>query len=60
MVDRCVCCGEIIPEGRMICIKCENETSNNKYLYVLPARHSGKTFYKELWKRWKELIGLKN
>ena len=22
-VDRCVCCGEIIPEGRMICIKCE-------------------------------------
>lgn len=22
-VDRCVCCGEIVPEGRMICIKCE-------------------------------------
>lgn len=24
-VDRCVCCGEIIPEGRMICPKCEKE-----------------------------------
>ena len=22
-VDRCVCCGEIVPEGRMICGKCE-------------------------------------
>jgi RNA polymerase subunit RPABC4/transcription elongation factor Spt4 len=22
-VDRCVCCGEIIPEGRMVCITCE-------------------------------------
>ena len=23
MEDRCVCCGEIIPEGRMVCPKCE-------------------------------------
>ena len=23
MVDRCVCCGEIIPEGRHICPLCE-------------------------------------
>lgn len=22
--NRCVCCGEIIPEGRQICIICEN------------------------------------
>jgi hypothetical protein len=21
--DRCVCCGEIIPEGRQVCPKCE-------------------------------------
>ena len=21
--DRCVCCGEIIPEGRMVCKRCE-------------------------------------
>ena len=23
MIDRCVCCGEIIPEGRQICPLCE-------------------------------------
>lgn len=23
MEDRCVCCGEIVPEGRMVCPKCE-------------------------------------
>ena len=23
MVERCVCCGEIIPEGRMVCPRCE-------------------------------------
>ena len=22
MVDRCVCCGEIIPEGQMVCPNC--------------------------------------
>lgn len=22
-VDRCVCCGEIVPEGRMVCPQCE-------------------------------------
>ena len=22
MVDRCICCGEIIPEGRQVCLKC--------------------------------------
>ena len=24
-VDRCVCCGEIVPEGRQICPQCEHE-----------------------------------
>lgn len=23
--DRCICCGEVIPEGKMICSKCEQE-----------------------------------
>ena len=23
--DRCICCGEPIPEGRQICWKCEHE-----------------------------------
>ena len=24
--ERCICCGEIIPEGRMVCPKCEKES----------------------------------
>lgn len=24
--DRCVCCGEIIPEGRWVCPQCEKDT----------------------------------
>lgn len=23
--NRCVCCGEIIPEGRMVCPKCQGQ-----------------------------------
>lgn len=23
MEDRCVCCGEVVPEGRQICLTCE-------------------------------------
>lgn len=26
--ERCICCGEIIPEGRQVCIKCENEITD--------------------------------
>lgn len=28
MEDRCVCCGETIPEGRMICYKCEKKEAS--------------------------------
>ena len=28
MADRCVVCGEIIPEGRMVCWHCENSANN--------------------------------
>ena len=30
MEDRCVCCGEIIPEGRQICKQCEYEQEENE------------------------------
>lgn len=30
MSDYCVICGNIIPEGRMVCIKCELEMLENK------------------------------
>ena len=32
MEERCICCGEIIPEGRQVCPNCEAEwgaTQNN-------------------------------
>ncbi len=27
--DRCVCCGEIIPEGQMVCDSCMRPTKEN-------------------------------
>ena len=28
--ERCVCCGAVIPEGRMVCPKCEKEAEEKK------------------------------
>lgn len=25
MENRCICCGEVIPEGRQVCPTCEND-----------------------------------
>ena len=58
--NRCVCCGEIIPEGRMVCLRCESAVEQDKPMYVLFARHNGRTYYMELMKKCKELLGLKN
>lgn len=30
--DRCICCGEIVPEGRQICPQCERK----RYIYTIP------------------------
>lgn len=30
-VDRCVCCGRIVPEGRSICIQCERQIQEDFY-----------------------------
>lgn len=32
-VNRCVCCGEIIPEGRMVCPVCEKEPCLHLWMY---------------------------
>lgn len=36
MVDKCVCCGEIVPEGLMVCPVCEQqaEQRKNKFIFV--------------------------
>ena len=32
MINRCVCCGEEIPEGRTVCWRCEHGTSDTNTL----------------------------
>ena len=36
--DRCVCCGEIIPEGQQVCEKCraENHREKNVLIFDIP------------------------
>jgi hypothetical protein len=31
MIDRCICCGAEIPEGRQVCLKCEDVCSRCPY-----------------------------
>jgi len=45
-VDRCVMCGEIIPEGRQICWKCKYKTGLEEAIncrYYVPAWEGNKT-----------------
>ena len=58
--NTCVCCGEIIPEGRMVCPRCEKAVTNYKSLYVLPARQCGKINLMRVIEEWKKLSGSKN
>ena len=30
--DRCVCCGELVPEGRMVCPACEKRAEKERDL----------------------------
>ena len=38
MEERCVCCGETIPEGRQVCASCENCKHNTEKDYVLHCK----------------------
>ena len=58
MDNTCVCCGEIIPEGRMVCHRCENAITTCQY--ILPARQYGKDCVIRMVEKWKELIESKN
>ena len=57
--NTCVCCGQIIPEGRMVCNKCENAVANYQQ-YILPARQYGKDYVIRMVEEWKKLIASKN
>ncbi len=45
-VDRCVMCGEIIPEGKQVCGKCKHKTESEEIIncrYYVPAWAGNKT-----------------
>jgi RNA polymerase subunit RPABC4/transcription elongation factor Spt4 len=33
MTDTCICCGEIVPEGRMVCPNCEAGATKQEARY---------------------------
>ena len=60
MENTCVCCGKSIPEGRMVCMSCENAVTNYQSQYVLPARQFGKVNLMRVIEEWKKLSASKN
>ncbi|MCD7761784.1 MAG: hypothetical protein LUI14_01035 [Lachnospiraceae bacterium] len=40
--DICVCCGAPVPEGYMVCPKCERGNDEDVMEYFRPQRESGK------------------
>lgn len=39
--NRCVCCNEIIPEGRQVCLLCEKQTCLHLWQFVGFEKKSG-------------------
>ena len=42
MEERCICCGEIIPEGRQVCPNCERKYQKNEENHGAQTRKCGK------------------
>lgn len=40
--DRCVVCGEVIPEGRQVCPKCVTDSTATTHLYAIKHRKTGR------------------
>jgi len=40
--DRCVICGEILPEGTLACLKCTESSHKAPYLYAIKHKKTGK------------------
>ena len=36
--NRCICCGEVIAEGRQVCHSCETTLANDKNLKAVKSR----------------------
>ena len=57
--NTCVCCGEVIPEGRMVCVNCEkivDAFNECKHTYSLPLKLK---WYQRLWLIMSNLINNK-
>lgn len=62
MNDRCVCCGEIIPEGRMVCPSCEKKKYDNNKDSMKKICPLTQNFCKEFkcgwWCSWSECCAM--
>ena len=58
--DRCVCCGEIIPEGRQICPQCEIELQSKPDVGAILGIEGkiDENLISEDWIKFYELCGL--
>ena len=45
--DRCVCCGEIIPEGLQVCPACSEDAGRS------PEERRRRSGLREAWARWR-------
>ena len=52
--DRCVCCGEIIPEGQQVCENCKAESQRKKNVLIFDIPEG----YGRFWMRFNETEGL--
>lgn len=59
--SRCICCGEIVPEGRQVCFRCEKRVakSNPQYVASITDRYGAEYNYTGLMEevvRWGEAM----
>jgi hypothetical protein len=52
--DRCVCCGEIIPEGQWVCKNCKAEGKREQNILVFDIPEG----YGRLWMRFRRTEGM--
>ena len=58
--DRCVCCGEIVPEGRQVCPRCEIELQSKPDVGVVLGieEKADENLISKDWIKFYELCGL--
>ena len=54
--NRCVCCGQIIPEGEQVCIACRNEAMS--YERNVDKSRKRRRFVHDLFEDWIVPLGL--